>query len=189
MLDSWQATADGASRYTDLIERTQTTMDFILRMVEEVSIALDAYSRLFTDTQVSVISLPGVSGEAVTNNADYKLNADIYKIMRPSSYSGKKTAVEVLSEYVTTLPQTLKDASKELEQKKYNLGFSEQEQLYLNGEVRVENPFKATGDKNNYANFLREDYCVGGIAFLFKGPSLSLLETQVESFFSIFGLK
>ena len=188
MLDSWGAAADGSSKQTDLVEKTGETVTFMLSIVDEVVIALDAYSKLFTDNQLTIVKLPGITGEAITSSKDYSLNADIYKIMRPSSITGRKTATEILGEFSSTLPNLMKDASKNLEQGGYNLGFANAEQLELLGAVQVDNPFNASGAKKNYTNFLREDYNVGGVVMVFKGPSLSLLTEQVNAFLGMWGI-
>jgi len=192
LLDSWGEVADGASDSSDLIVRTQAMYDMIFEMMDNIIIAVDAYSKLFTDNQITILKLPVIQGKPINaGNTAYKFNADLFDLNKPPNvdYSGRKTAVEQLGEYVLTLPEQLKEGAKDIEQGGYNLGFSEAQQLELFGSVDVANPFNTSGTKQNYTNFLRQDYNVGALALVFKGPSTTLLEAQVNTFLGMFGIE
>ena len=60
-------------------------------------------------------------------------------------------------------------------------------------DVRVQAPEISTAEalhiEQNYTEFLRDDYCVGGIVFLFKSASYKVLQQQVNSLLRVFGVQ
>lgn len=193
-LDSWTQAANGTPDSSSLIKKTEAIYNTIFEAIKEIALIIDGYTRLFLDSQISILKFPPVHGEALTaGNTAYKFNKDMFDMLkRPNiSYSGKKPAVEVLSEYLYEVPNAMKEGVKEVESSfEYDFSYdlSEKEQISLFGSDKtVPNPFNKENIRENAANFLALDYMVGGIVFMFKGPSIKLVTEQVKAFLSIFG--
>ena len=193
-LDSWTQAANGTPDSSSLIKKTEAMYNTIFEAIKEITLIIDAYTRLFLDSQISILKLPPVHGEAINaGNTAYKFNKDMFDMLKKPnvSYSGKKPAVEVLSEYLYEVPTAMKDGVKEVESSfdyDFSYDLSEKEQINLFGSDKtVSNPFNKENIRQNAANFLALDYMVGGIVFMFKGPSVKLVTEQVRAFLSIFG--
>ena len=192
--DSWTQVADGVPDSSSLIAKTEAMYDSIFASIKEVVRIIDAYTRLFLDNQITLLQLPAIEGEALkAGNSIYELNKDLFDMLNPPNfdYSGKKPAVQVLSEFMAGLPSLLKEHAYKVEQDPLDsvtLGMSEAEQEDLYGEVQVENPFHKSDIHPNFTNFLRNDYYVGGMVCMFKSGSLKLVEEQAASFLRLFGV-
>jgi hypothetical protein len=194
MLDSWGESSAGAPDTSSLIKTTEAMYESIIGMIKDVVKIIDAYTRLFLDQQLTLLVLPPISGEALNlGSITYKYNEDLFQMLAAPDfdYSGKKSAVELLSEYLITLPDILQTAAKDIETDpaiKTGIGYPASKQVELFGEITVANPFNKENIETNVVNFLRPDYFVGGWVFVFKGPSIDLVYAQARAFFSIFGI-
>lgn len=193
--DSWSVIGGaGIPDSSDLIKRTEAMYDNIFASIQQVVTIIDSYTRLFLDNQITLLQLPPIEGEAIkAGNSAYVLNADLFKLLSPANfdYSGKKAATSVLSEFMSELPSLLKEHAFEIEQdplEDVSLGMAESIQEDLFGDVEVDNPFNKSSIQPNFTNFLRNDYFVGGMVCIFKGPSLKLVEEQASSFLRLFGV-
>lgn len=191
LMESWSKVADGVPASSDMIARTQAIYDQIFAILKEIAVILDAYSKLFTDNQITCLVLPPIHGEAIlAGNTAYKFNKDIFDMLKSPNvnYSGKKTANEQLQEYLMTLPSLIKDGAKQIEKEGTNINWGNNTQLETLGKITKDNPLGATTPKENFSNFLREDYQVGGVSIIFKGASTTLVQAQLNTFLGMFGL-
>lgn len=193
-LASWAKIAEGAPDSSSLIEQTQGMYDTIFETIKEISIIIDGYTRLFLDQQITLLKFPAIHGEPINaGNSQYTFNKELFDMLADPDIdlSGKKPAYEILAEYLLTLPDLLQTTADNLEKDSSygtSLEVSEASQLELFGKIKVSNPFNKENVQTNAANFLREDYFVGGFVMVFKGPSIEVVTAQVKTFLSIFGL-
>lgn len=194
LLDSWSKVSDGTPYSSSLVKRTEAIYAAIFASIKEVVRIIDGYTRLFLDNQLTLIKAPPIEGEVIkAGNSIYKYNKELFDLFNSPDfdYSGVKPAVQVLSEFVTSLPDFLRQAAFEVEQDPLmdlSLDMSEQAQEELFGKTGVKNPFSKESIQPNFTNFLRNDSFVGGMVIVFKSGSLSTAVDQAKAFLSLFGV-
>jgi len=194
LLESWSKASEGVPDSSSLIKRTEAIYEAIFASIKEVVRIIEGYTRLFLDNQLTLIQAPPIHGEVLkAGNTVYKFNEEMFKLLSQPDfdYSGKKPAVQVLSEFVSELPSFIQESAFEIEQDPLidvSLDMSEETQEDLFGKTGIKNPFSKDSVQPNFTNFLRNDYYVGGMVCVFKSGSLKAVVDQAKAFLSLFGV-